>query len=268
MLVVTPQPTRYNRLMNATTPTNAPVEEYGEAYFESYNYADRPLGRFSMYWFARRYYAALLRRYAPRTGGRLLELGSGLGHLLGLLQGDFHCFGLDLAFYAALQTRRNAPGAEALVLSAEDLAIFPAEAFDVVVALHLVEHLVDPAAAIRQVSRILTPGGLFLFATPNPIYKLRPLKKPDETPDAIAKDPTHISLHPPDVWRRWSEQAGFNVLRQFGDGLWDVPYLPLIPAPVQFALFGLPSLAQVVTRTTLIPVDYGVNVVTLARKET
>ena len=58
----------------------APLQEYGERYFQSYNYADRGLGRFSMYWFARRYYARLVRRFAPAqpVTGRLLELGSGL----------------------------------------------------------------------------------------------------------------------------------------------------------------------------------------------
>jgi SAM-dependent methyltransferase len=252
--------------MSAEVQPAVPTEEYGARYFESYNYADRPLGRLSMYWFARRYYAALVRRFAPRQGGRLLEMGSGLGHLLGLLQDDFRCVGIDLAPWAARQTRLNAPKADALALSAEDLAVFPNGAFDVVVALHLAEHLPDPAAAIRQVARILSDGGLFLFATPNPVYALRPLKRPGITPDAISKDPTHISVHPPDVWRGWAEEAGLRVLRAFGDGLWDVPYLPLIPAPLQFALFGWPSLIQVLTRGTFVPVSLGVNLVIIARK--
>lgn len=249
---------------------NAPLDEYGEQYFKSYNYADRPLNRFSMYWFARRYYARLVRRFASQTlvTGNLLELGSGLGHLLGLLNGDFACTGIDIALYAAQQTRRNAAGAQAMVASADNLGIFADESFDVVVALHLVEHLVDPESSIREINRILTAGGLFLFATPNPDYALRYLKKPHLVPDAIAKDPTHINVHPPSIWRRWSEQAGFRVLRQFGDGLWDVPYLPLIPAPAQFAIFGLPSLVQVLSGGTLIPISLGVNTITLARKET
>ncbi len=247
----------------------APLHEYGEQYFESYNYADRPLGRFSMYWFARRYYAGLTRRFAPHPGrtGRLLEMGCGLGHLLGLLSRDFETVGFDITPYAARQTHRNAPGTAVLVASADHLEVFADGAFDVVIALHLLEHVVNPPAAIRNVHRILADGGLFLYATPNPIYALRPLKKPDLIPDAIAKDPTHINVHPPDTWRQWSEESGFHILRMFGDGLWDVPYLPLIPKAVQFALFGFPSLIQVLTGTTLIPMSLGVNLVVIARKE-
>ncbi len=251
-----------------TAPARAPLEEYGERYFQSYNYADRPLGRFSMYWFARRYYARLVRRFAPRPQtGRLLELGCGLGHLLALLADRFSCIGIDIAHYAAMQTRRNAPQAVALVASADRLDIFADRSFDVVVALHLVEHLADPQGCLRHVNRILVDGGLFLFATPNPIYALRPLKHPERTPDAIAKDPTHINVHPPQVWRRWSEESGFCVLRHFGDGLWDVPYLPLLPKAIQFALFGFPSLLQVMSGGTLIPTALGVNQIVIARKE-
>lgn len=248
----------------------APLHEYGADYFESYNYADRTLGRFSMYWFARRYYARLIRRFAPSktATGRLLEMGSGLGHLLGLLESDFTTVGFDIAHFAARQTAHNAPATDVLVASADQLEVFAPGSFDVVVALHLVEHLVDPQVALQHVHRMLTPGGLFLFATPNPIYALRPLKKPDVTPDAISKDPTHINVHPPQTWRTWSESAGFRMLRMFGDGLWDVPYLPLLPQSIQFGLFGLPSLIQVLTGAALIPVSLGVNLVVIARKET
>ncbi len=241
-----------------------PMEEYGEQYFKNYNYADRPLGRFSMYWFARRYYAALVRRYAPEEGGRLLELGCGLGHLLGLLQDDFACVGVDIADYSIEQLKQNAPKAEGIVMSADDLSRFADQEFSVVVALHLVEHLPDPADTIRQVNRILKNGGLFLFATPNPIYSLRRFKDPQT--DAIGKDPTHINVQPPQQWREWVQQSGFRVLRHFGDGLWDVPYMPLIPNVIQFGLFGLPSLLQVVSRTTLVPLSMGVNQILIARK--
>lgn len=241
-----------------------PLEEYGERYFKRYNYADRPLNKFSMYWFARRYYAALIRRYAPKGGGRLLELGCGLGHLLGLLQDEYQCVGIDLAEYSIEQTRINAPKAESYVLSADDLSRFKDKEFSVVVALHLVEHLPDPQGTIQQVNRLLKPGGLFLYATPNPVYSLRRYKDPKN--DAIGKDPTHINVQPPETWRQWTEASGFRVVQHFGDGLWDVPYLKAIPKGIQFGIFGLPALVQVVTQTAFNPLSMGVNQVCIARK--
>jgi SAM-dependent methyltransferase len=217
-----------------------------------------------MYWFARRYYAALVRRYAPPGGGRLLEMGCGLGHLLGLLQDDFDCVGADIAPYSIEQLKQNAPKAEGIVMNAGSLERFDSGAFAVVVALHLVEHLEDPAGAIAQVSRILAPDGLFLFATPNPNYSLRRFKDP--ATDAIGKDPTHINVQPPAQWREWCQAAGFHMLRHFGDGLWDVPYFRYIPQQLQFAVLGLPALLQVLTRTTFNPLRHGVNQIGIARK--
>jgi hypothetical protein len=48
--------------------------------------------------------------------------------------------------------------------------------------------------------------------------------------------------------------------------LWDVPYLPLIPKGIQFGLFGLPALFQVMTHTTWTPLSLGVNQVGIAKK--
>lgn len=243
----------------------APVHLYKREYFESGNYADRPLGRFSMYWFARRYYAALLRRFAPPVAdGALLEAGCGMGHLLGLLQDDFRCSGIDLMDYAIERTRVNAPKARVLQGDVNQPGIFEDGEFSVVVALHLTEHLERPREFIGEMHRVLQPGGLFLFATPHPEYKLRRVK--DRATDAIGKDPTHINCQPPAVWRAWCLDTGFGIERHFSDGLWDVPYLPLLPKPLQFALFGLPALWQVLTRTTLNPLDWGVNQVVIARK--
>lgn len=239
-------------------------QHYTREYFEKWNYADRGMGRFSMYWFARRYFAALIREHAPKDGGKLLEMGCGLGHLLGLLQDDFQCVGIDLIDYSIEQTRQNAPKAEAHQMDVSEITQFEAGTFSAVVALHLVEHLPEPEETIRQVNHLLKPGGLFFFATPHPDYSFRRFK--DRDTDAIGKDKTHINCHVPSVWKDWCESNGFVVLKQFGDGLWDVPYLPLIPRIVQFGMFGLPAFLQVLTRTTFIPTSLGVNQINIAIK--
>ncbi|MEP1125620.1 MAG: class I SAM-dependent methyltransferase [Ilumatobacter sp.] len=254
------------------TPAPDPDARYQREYFETGNYADRGLGRFSMYWFARRYYAALVRRFAPQSGasgsrtdgGSLLEIGVGLGDLLSLLQDDFECSGIDVSSFSVEHARSLAGRATITVGDAGNLQHIAAGSFDVVVALHVVEHLDDPAAAIAEIHRILRPGGLWLFATPNPGYTLRRYK--DHATDAIGSDPTHVNVRPPAQWRSWCEDAGFTVLRQFGDGLWDVPYLPRVPSSMQFAVFGLPAFAQVVTRTTWTPLDWGVNQIVICRR--
>jgi SAM-dependent methyltransferase len=249
-----------------TTPPEVPVQHYTDEYFDKWNYADRPMGKFSMYWFARRYFAALIQRYAP-TGGserKLVEMGCGLGDLLMLLQDDFACIGVDLIPRSIESTRRIAPKATAYVGDATDFSRYTDGELSVVVALHLVEHLPDPQQTIRDIYRALRPGGLFFFATPHPEYSLRRFK--DRENDAIGKDKTHINCHVPAVWKQWCEDTGFTVLKQFGDGLWDVPYVPLLPKSVQFGLFGFPAFLQVMTRTTLIPLTFGVNQINIVRK--
>ena len=128
-------------------------------YFDRFNYADRRRSMFSMYWFARRYYAALARRFAPGDGRTLLEIGCGLGHLLGLLQDDFDCTGIDVLEHSVEQSRANAPRAMVVRQSAEDLTQFLDQQFDVIVSLHVVEHLADPQHALLEARRIMRRGG-------------------------------------------------------------------------------------------------------------
>jgi ubiquinone/menaquinone biosynthesis C-methylase UbiE len=44
---------------------------------------------------------------------------------------------------------------------------FPESSFDLVLASHLIEHLNDPTSFVREVYRVLAPGGYFLVTTPN-----------------------------------------------------------------------------------------------------
>lgn len=152
---------------------------YNEEFFRTKNYAGNPFRRFSTYWFSRRYYAALLRRYAPPGADRsLLDAGCGMGHLLELLQDDFRCTGYDVMEYAVEQTRLIAPRADVFVASGDEQGRFADDEFSAVVGLGLVEHLERPVDFIRDTYRILRPGGIFFFLTPNPEYGLRRRKDP------------------------------------------------------------------------------------------
>jgi ubiquinone/menaquinone biosynthesis C-methylase UbiE len=52
---------------------------------------------------------------------------------------------------------------------ADDLP-FQSSTFDIVTANMVMEHVLDPARVLREVQRVLKPGGLFIFHTPNYAY--------------------------------------------------------------------------------------------------
>jgi 2-polyprenyl-3-methyl-5-hydroxy-6-metoxy-1,4-benzoquinol methylase len=71
--------------------------------------------------------------------------------------------GIDLDFGSL----KDNVTADLCVLSAVGALPFRDSTFDVVTANMVVEHLEDPASSFTEVARVLKPGGLFLFHTPN-----------------------------------------------------------------------------------------------------
>jgi SAM-dependent methyltransferase len=69
-----------------------------------------------------------------------------------------------------------------IVCDAADLAPVADRSVDFVIANHVLEHLVDPLAALREWLRVVRPGGHLYVAVPdhaNPLDHLRPITQPD-----------------------------------------------------------------------------------------
>ncbi len=108
-------------------------------------------------------------------------------------------------------------------------AAFPAETFRVVHASHLIEHLGDPAAFLREVYRILLPGGNLIVTTPNVAgFQARVLKA--RWRSAIAD---HMYLFSLPLLKRLLKQSGFFVERW---KTWGGIASGLAPAPIKFCL--------------------------------
>lgn len=247
------------------TPEKRNLDEktraFDEGYFHSGNYESVNFGRFSQYWWARRYYAGLVRRF--KRSGRVLEIGCGLGHLLLRLEKGFETYGIDVSEFAIERAREAAPSAHLQVMPAQDIDTFEQGFFDAIVGLHVIEHLEDPESVLRKCAHISKPGALILLATPNlraPFIRLKGSEWHGY------KDPTHINLKYPEEWRRLVEASGYRVLKLFSDGLWNVPYLPWIPAKLQLAVFGLPAALQLAVGGAFNPIRLGESAIIIARK--
>jgi len=96
---------------------------------------------------------------------RVLDLGCGRGGVVELFWRDVKmAAGLD-PDTASLAAHR-APGMPLIRGVGEGLP-FTAESFDLIVCLWVLEHLNEPITTMREVCRVLRPGGHFVFVTPN-----------------------------------------------------------------------------------------------------
>ncbi len=104
-------------------------------------------------------------------GAAILDVGCGAGLLAeALAQNGFAVTGLDAGSEVIAAARAHAEG-QGLNLTyrqgtAEDLAAEGAK-FQVVTALEIIEHVVDPAAFLVSLRALLAPGGLLFLSTLN-----------------------------------------------------------------------------------------------------
>ncbi len=235
---------------------------FDEKYFSTHTYADITFAKYSMYWWSNRFYAMLARRYG-RRGARLLEVGSGLGHLVGQLSDTFEVYGLDLNHWAVKKSKEAAGRASLQTASTQQLP-FTNHSFNVVIIKHIVEHLPDPAKAIQEIGRVTEKDGILILATPN----LGSLLKPWKGGKWIGyQDPTHISLKQPDEWLAMIRNADFTLQIVCSDGFWDVPYVRYVPKFLQKLFFGSLGGLQAVTGFVFLPMRWGESMIVVARKK-
>ena len=99
----------------------------------------------------------------------ILDIGCGGGFLTNYLASLGHTVtGLDESEEALVVARSRDQTNRVSYLTGDALRLpFEDGSFDVVCAMDFLEHVEDPALAVREASRVLRPGGMFFFHTFN-----------------------------------------------------------------------------------------------------
>ena len=162
-----------------------------------------------------------------RPGVSALDVGCGLGFFSEALhQRGVDVLACDLGKGLVERTQQRvgckAQTADALRLSQQ----LGEDQFDVVISSECIEHTPDPRQAIREMAKVLKPGGYLSLSTPNLVWQ------------PIVRAATRLNCRPFNgnenftSWasmRRTLDACGIEIVREYG----------LHPFPFQFGMNGL-----------------------------
>lgn len=141
-----------------------------------------------------------------RARGKTLEIAVGTGRNLGLYPRDVELTGIELSAEMIARARDRAArlgvDADLRAGDAQDLD-FPDESFDTVTCTISLCSIPDDAAAIREVRRVLRPGGRFVAMehVRSPVVVVRAVQRAIE-PLTVRLEGDHVAREPLDHLRR------------------------------------------------------------------
>ena len=138
-------------------------------------YADPEPTLSSQHLISRQRFALKMVEAAMPPSSRILEVGCGAGVMAAkLIKRGYAVWGIDLAEPMIRQARQLCESEPFGVGDIEHIP-FPDNTFDVVVSLGVIEYLESDEQALREVWRVLRPGGRAVIAIPNGRSPLRRL---------------------------------------------------------------------------------------------
>lgn len=170
-------------------------------------------------WLWRRHALArwTVRLIGPPLGALLLDVGCGDGTLLAVARSaGAVCYGVEISDRAASLACRQAGEGVAVTADGEVLP-FPDRTFDVITSLGSLEHFVDVGRGVREMARVLKPGGTACVLVPNAFgltwtvwHAWRTGRLADDEHQPIQRFATRCG------WQRLLEGNGLKVQRTVG----------------------------------------------------
>lgn len=158
----------------------------------------------------------IVARLAANSSGRVLEIGCGNGGTgaAALSSGkcaEYYAIELDVTSAAAASEHLT----HVMVGDIEDIAFpWPDLRFDALILSEVLEHLRDPAAVLKSLSRFLRPGARIYASSPNVShYRIILMQLGGEwrSTKSGPMDETHLRWFTPVSYQRMFEECGFTV---------------------------------------------------------
>lgn len=150
----------------------------------------------------------------PVEGARILDVGCGTGHTtLAVALRAMSVVGVDLTDEMLAEGRRLASerGLQnvSFVRGDAERLDYPEASFDVVVSRYSAHHFPHPQRALREMARVLTPGGTFLLV--DTVAPDEPAHNTFLNAIEVLRDPSHVRDHTADEWLSMFAAAGLEA---------------------------------------------------------
>src|SRR5579859_6547157 len=148
--------------------------------------------------------------------GSVLDVGCGTGKLLRLAASywpEAQLIGADPAKGMIERAKRLTPNATFFTSAAEALLLQDASV-DLALSTMSFHHWQDQAAGIREVARVLRPGGYFILVDasfPNwlvQVFRLKRFHSPAQLRTLFIQAGLHVQMQQTLAWRRWLATVG------------------------------------------------------------
>lgn len=192
--------------------------------------------------------------------GIIFEYGCGTGFFLKKFNKNYKKMAYDISEYALGEAQKNNP--DALMVKNPEIEI-NSGSLDCIACLHVLEHIKAPESVLATFFDKICFGGILFIIVPNSLSVGKILKKDKWF---AYRDATHISILSAEKWIDIIKGCGFDVIKTATDGLWDVPYLPIIPKILQKLLFYPPAALQILSKKTFLPLCLGENLIIISKK--
>jgi ubiquinone/menaquinone biosynthesis C-methylase UbiE len=142
---------------------------------------------------------------------RVLDVGCGAGHVtIGLAAQALHLTAVDLtqAMLDQTQAQVEKRGLHNVTIQIADVAALPFgdASFEVVVSRYAAHHFADPLQALREIQRVLVPGGRWLLV--DVVSPPAPMADTYLNTVEILRDPSHVRDHSVAQWLDMCGAAG------------------------------------------------------------